>query len=394
MRDIQLKPFIEKIYPSIRAIRRTIHQYPELSGQEFATAQLIARELRSLGLKPRFYAGKTGVAAELSHGRGKTIVLRADTDALPMVEQNKVPYASSIEGVMHACGHDMHTACLLGAARLLVGLRERLQGRVVFLFQPSEEAEPGGALAMIKEGAFPADTAAAFGLHVSMDHASGQIGIKAGNECSAVCVFNATVHGRGGHGALPERTVDPIVTAATMIMHLQTLVSRETAAFEPLALSVCTLNAGSKNNVIPDSASFSGTMRTFSGQTQALLMRRMRESLAALAKASRARVEIQFLPSYPAGFNDPELARRAGEAFVNELGKRSVVQRPAPAMFSEDFTYYQQQCPGLFVHLGARPAGVKAPEGLHSAAFLPDEEALKTGMAAHTLFALELLKRV
>ncbi len=384
----QLARLIEEIYPQIVDIRRTIHRNPELSGQEFETAGLVYSKLSSWGFKPLYHLNKTAVSLRMENGKGPLVVLRADMDALAIQEENDIPFASEKGRVMHACGHDMHTAILLGAVRLLDKLRSEWKGTVVFLFQPSEEEEPGGAYGLIKSGVFPKKTDAVFGLHVSADHKSGTIGIKEGYDYAGVLTFDVTVKGRGGHGATPEVTVDPIVCASSMIMNLQTLISREKPSSEPAVLTVGCIQAGTRRNIIPDTALFKGTVRTYSSDLQEFLIKRMREVLKQTAASFRASVDFTYEKSYPPGYNSPELARMASEAISEYLGDSNVIIRSVPTMYAEDFARYQQLSPGLFVYLGVRPANKRRMEGIHSPRFLPDEGALRTGMAAHVLFTL------
>jgi len=390
----QLFTAIDAGLPGVIRIRRAIHANPELSGREYATARRIYSFLRDLGLSPRYYVRRTGVVVQIHNGEGPTVALRADTDALPIEEKNRVSFRSRRRGVMHACGHDMHTAALLGAVQALLAVKHLWSGTVAAIFQPSEEQEPGGALSMIREGAFPHKTDAVFGLHVSSEHATGQVGIKAGEECSGELVFDVLVKGRGGHGSAPHTTIDPIVCAASMIMDLQTLISRECPAVQPAVLTVGSLHAGTKNNVIPDEAVFSGTIRTFSAKLQRFLRRRVGQCLKTTARSFRAGVDVTFRDSYPSGFNNPALAKRAQSALAVLLGKRNVITRPYPIMFSEDFVYYQKKTPGLYMHLGVRPKGVRTMPGIHSATFLPDEKALRTAILVHTGCVLEMLGKM
>ncbi|MFW6254668.1 MAG: M20 metallopeptidase family protein [Chitinivibrionales bacterium] len=287
----------------------------------------------------------------------------------------------------------MHTAILLGAARLLIDLQDQFRGTVVFLFQPSEEVEPGGALRMIKEKAFPTKADAVFGMHVSADHATGQVGVKSGDDFSGILVFDACVRGRGGHGATPEQTIDPIVCASSMIVGLQTLISRESPPFEPAVLTIGKIEAGTKRNVIPDEARFYGTIRTFSEALQKKLETRLRQLLKGVAQSYRAQIELQIEHSYPSGYNDPDLTSRAQKVFANLLGDNQVITRPHPTMYSEDFAYYQRKAPGLYVHLGVRPPNKKTMSGIHSSQFLPDESAIRHGMALHAAMVLDFLSR-
>jgi len=388
----QLLRLIDELYPEAVAVRRAIHAHPELSGSEFKTARLAHDYLRRLGLKPRYHVNRTGVAARINGGPGKTVVLRADMDALPIDEKNSVPFASQYPGVMHACGHDMHTACLLCAMKILVKMKDVWKGSIIALFQPSEEVAPGGALPMIREKAFPDHVDAVIGLHVSADHATGRIGFKPGGDYSGVLDFDVTVTGRGGHGATPHRAVDPIVCSCAIITALQTLISRESPSDEPSVLTIGAFHAGTKHNIIPDTAFFCGTIRTFSDARQRLLKRRAAEIAVLTAKAFGAHAAISFEKSYPPGFNDEALTKRAMRVVGDLLGKNSVVERTHPSMYAEDFAYFQRKAPGLFAHLGVIAPGSRNPAGIHSARFLPDERALKTGMALHAAMAIDILR--
>jgi amidohydrolase len=324
-------------YPEAVALRRAIHAHPELSGFETGTARLVYNSLSRLGLKPRYHVHKTGVSAQIVNGKGKTVVLRADMDALPLDEQTSLSYKSCHKGIMHACGHDMHTACLLGAARVLCRMKQAWRGTVVLLFQPSEEVAPGGAVRMIEEGVFPPHADAVFGLHVSTDHPSGSIGIRPGRDYSGVMDFDITITGKGGHGAAPHAASDPIVCACSIVLALQTLISRESPASEPSVLTVGSLHAGTHYNIIPDQATFSGTIRSFSEEHLDFLKRRVGEIAAAMAAGFNARCSCGFIKGYPPGCNDEDLSGRAMRAAEALLGKGRVVLRAHPTMFAEDF---------------------------------------------------------
>jgi amidohydrolase len=285
----------------------------------------------------------------------------------------------------------MHTACLLSAVKVLTLAKDRWKGSVVALFQPSEEQAPGGALGMIREKAFPEQADAVFGLHVSTDHAMGQVGLKPGSDYSGVLDFDVCVKGTGGHGATPHKTVDPIVCACAMIMQLQVLISRESPSYEPSILTVGSIHAGTKHNIIPDEAIFTGTIRTFSEAHQNFLKRRVSEVVELAARSFNARGTVSFEKSYPPGFNDEALTKRAARALGGLLGESKVVMRKTPTMYAEDFAYYQQKAPGLYVHLGVRNPLKKIMPGIHSASFLPDERALRTGIAVHAGLATDIL---
>jgi amidohydrolase len=379
---------IAEIFPAVVRLRRRIHAYPELSGHEQGTAALIETELRKQGITTRCYLNRTAVVGTIRNGSGKTVVLRADTDALPIGEKTGFTFASKRPGVMHACGHDLHTAILLGAAKLLVAMRESWRGTVVLLFQPSEEMEPGGARGLIKKGAFPSRTDAVFGLHADPDHSAGQIGLIAGADLAGVLNFSVAVRGRGGHAAIPQDTVNPIVCAAAMISGLHLLTNSKSGA----VLSVGTIASGIRSNIIPDEAVFAGTIRTHARSMEENLRRQVRKTVAAAARAFGAEAAVTFESSYPPTWNDPRLARRISAALTKTLGRGNVIKRRHPIFYAEDFSYYQQRAPGLFAHLGVRPRGSKrSVAGLHSAAFSPDEESMKTGMLAHAAFVMEML---
>jgi len=391
MNNNTLKELIAQISPEITGIRRAIHRHPELSGSEFKTAKLVKDTLSSWGIPAQYHLNKTAVSAKIVNGKGPTVVLRADMDALPIHEENDVPFASVKPGVMHACGHDMHTAILLGAAKILHQAKDTWKGTALCLFQPSEEKEPGGAYGLIKARVFPSNAAAVFGLHVSAEHKCGHIGIKEGADYAGVMTFDVTVLGRGGHGATPEKAIDPIVCAAAMVGQLQTLISREKPAVEPAVLTVGNFHAGTARNIIPDTAVFGGTVRTYSSELQNRLMKRIRESVTAIAAAFGAKAAVTFDKSYPPGYNDPALAGMFRERLKSYCGQSCVIDRQTPTMYAEDFARYQQIVPGLYVYLGVIPQNRKKIEEIHSPRFLPDEKAIETGIAAHVLFALKIL---
>ena len=389
--DKQLKRLVDQSFPEAVRLRRAIHAHPELSGNEFKTAKMVFDYLSGLGLKPRYHIHKTGVAARIIHGKGKTVVLRADMDALPIQEQNNVPFKSTFPGVMHACGHDIHTACLLAAARVLCQMKDSWKGEIILLFQPHEEVVPGGALRMISEKAFPKQADAVFGLHVSTDHEAGSVGIKPGRDYAGVTDFRATVTGRGAHGATPHRAIDPIVCCCAAIMELQTIISRECPPYEPSVVTVGTFHAGTKNNIIPDQAEFNGTIRAFSNEHLSMIERRVRGIISGVARSFNASANVEFEKSYPPGFNNEALSHRAIAALAGILGKRSVETRSGPALIADDFVYFQKRAPGIYIHLGVgRPGALRQP-GIHSARFLPDERGLKTGIAVLSGLAIDIL---
>jgi amidohydrolase len=381
------------LYPRVVRVRRHIHANPELSNQEYGTARTVHSYLRRLGLRPRYHAGRRGVTAAIENGNGPVVVLRADTDALPIEEKNRIPYRSRQRGVMHACGHDLHTASLLGAAEILLRLKPMWRGKAVVLFQPAEEAEPGGAVRMIEEGAFPRDAAAVFGLHVNPEHSAGQVGLRAGSDYAGIRVFDVIVRGRGGHGATPERTIDPIACASSMVLALRAISEAGRRRAVPAVVTVGSFHGGTKRNVVPDVARFEGTLRTFSRAEERRMITTIRAKMNTLARSAGAKADVIFGDSYPPGRNDPALTARARRAFGSLLGRKNVVDRSRPVLYAEDFAYYQWLVPGVYAPLGVRAPGQKNAAGVHSSRFLPDERAILTAMALHAAFVLELCGR-
>ncbi len=376
------------------AWRRHLHAHPELSGQEQQTARYIAGELRAMGYEPLERAnGSHGLMAELCVDTGAAfVVLRADIDALPIQEETGLPYASQNAGVMHACGHDAHAAMLLGAARLLRNRRHELKRNVRFIFQPHEELFPGGAPDMIAAGALQqADQI--FGIHISSMLPSGQLGSRPGAFMAAVDTLRITVHGRGGHAAMPEQCADPIVAAASIITALQTIVSRNVTITEPAVVSVTQIHAGTADNVIPPAVELGGTIRTFSDAVRKLVARRVEELAAQIATAHQARADVAVHAGYPVLVNDAELTQRAFDA-ARRLGFGDGQLRTLPPIGGgEDFAYYCEKLPGNFVFLGAANESLHTTFPHHHPRFNVDEQALALGAAMHTQFALDATPR-
>jgi amidohydrolase len=394
--DNRLKRLVEDVYSEAVRLRRAIHAHPELSGNEFKTAKMVFKYLSALGLKPRYHCKKTGVAARIKNGSGKIVVLRADMDALPIDEQAKVPFKSQYPGIMHACGHDIHTACLLATAKVLCQMQNSWKGEIALLFQPHEEVAPGGALGMIAEKAFPEGASAVLGLHASVNHEAGRIGIKPGRDYAGVTDFKAIITGKGAHAATPHLAIDPIVCACATIMEMQTIISRKDPPNEPSVLTVGSLHAGTKNNIIPDSAQFCGTIRAFSSSHLSRIEQSVREIVTGVARSFHARATVSFEKSYPSGYNDEALSQRAIKILGDLLGKRSIELRDEPVLLGDDFAYFQKRAPGLYLHLGVSPSGKKQkqqppPAGIHSSRFLPDECSLKTGITALAGLAIDIL---
>jgi amidohydrolase len=360
--------------------RRHFHVHPELSMKEFETAAYIERELRALDLDDvRTGVGQTGVLATLQGGRpGPVTLLRADIDALPVYEKNDVEYRSCADGVMHACGHDAHTAILLCAAKELARRRSEVPGTLVFCFQPGEEGYAGNKL-MIEDGALERPHVdRCFALHVFSGLDVGKIGVRDGAFFASSDEFHLTLHGHGGHGAMPERTIDPIVAGAHFVTMLQTIVSREIAPKDPAAFTVGKFHAGSTFNVIPNEAEMEGTVRSFDRAIRMSMPERMERILKGLSQALRVDYELKYRYGYPPTVNDPamnEIVRDVGEKV---LGHENVVFPHDIVMWAEDMSFMLEERPGAYFLVGARGETLGTfPQ--HSANYDIDERALEVG---------------
>ncbi|HZX67728.1 MAG TPA: amidohydrolase [Candidatus Elarobacter sp.] len=371
------------------ALRRDLHAHPELGFAEHRTAGIVAERLTALGLEVHTGVGGTGVVGMLSGAQpGPTIMLRADMDALPIPEENDVPYVSQNAGVTHACGHDAHVAMLLGAATLLRESSAQLHGRVAFVFQPAEEGG-GGAKAMLEDGLIERFAIArAYGQHIGTMLPSGVFGLRAGPLMASVDSFDLVVEGRGGHGAMPNRSIDPVVVAAEVVTALQRVVSREVDPVEPAVVTIGAINGGTTYNVIPPRVALKGTVRSFSESTRAEMeagIRRIAEHTCAAAKATCA---MDWHPSYPVTENDPAQTAFVRDALTAEFGGARVIESP-PVMGSEDFSYFAQVVPACFWFIGAGDDAHPFPN--HHPAFDIDEKAIVAGIAAHVTVALAAL---
>jgi amidohydrolase len=366
------------------ALRREIHRHPELGFEEERTAALVERELDALGIEHRRVA-KTGVVGVIRGGLpGKTVGLRGDMDALPIEEQSGEACASEVSGKMHACGHDAHTAMVLGAARELVARRALLHGNVVLLFQPAEEG-PGGALPMIEAGALddPRVDAVTM-LHVDPRLPTGTIGITAGPVNASTDELYITVYGTGGHGGYPHKGVDAIPAAAATVLALQNVAARETDPLEPIVVTIGTIEGGYRNNVLADKVQLTGTLRTHAPAVRAEAVQRIRRIADGVAAAYNARAEVKVVEGYPPAINDPALAERFA-AYVRANAGIPVEELPA-TMGGEDFAYFAQRVPGLMVRLGIYNESVGSVHSGHSARFRLDEGAIPTGIATLLAF--------
>ncbi len=380
-----------RYYADVIAYRRHLHQYPELSFQEEKTAQYIASLLQEWGVEHRTGIAGTGIVALVrgKNPRKRTVALRADMDALPIQEANQTPYRSQNDGVMHACGHDVHTATLLGAVRILHSLRHQFSGTVKCLFQPGEERLPGGASLLIQAGALENPRPAAiFGEHVYTALPAGVVGFRVGDYMASADEIYVTVKGRGGHAAMPHECIDPIVITAQIVLALQQITSRYADPAIPTVLTFGKITSdGGATNVIPNAVQLEGTFRTMNEQWRTEAHRRMKKMAEAIAKSMGGACEFNIVKGYPVLHNHVQLTRRARAWAVELLGKDRVVDLPI-RMTAEDFAYYSQMLPACFYRLGTGNAerGITAP--VHTNRFDIDETALETGVALMTWLAL------
>ena len=387
---------IDEILPGVIADRRHFHEHPELGFHEFETAKIVAERLAALGVEEI----KTGIAVTGVTGliRGtkaganadKVVLLRADMDALPIDEENDVDYKSQVPHKMHACGHDAHTAMLLGVARILMGMRDQFSGTVKVLFQPAEEGG-GGARVMIEQGVLENPKVDyAFGMHMEQGSPLGTISVRPGPAMAAADRFTITLRGRGGHGASPQETIDPIAVGAQIISALQTIVSREVDPIEPAVVTVGALHAGDAANVIPDTAELRGTLRSFNPEVREQLKTRVGEVARGVAEAMRAQADYVFSPGYPSTVNDPAMAELVREVATGVVGEENVILQ-ALKMGAEDFSYFLEKVPGAFWFVGSRNAEKGLVWGHHHPRFDIDEESMIYGMNVMVNVVLRLL---
>jgi len=392
----KIKALARQYQSAAVAHRRHLHQFPELSFQEVQTGQYVAQQLAAIGVEYQQGIAGNGVVALLKgkNPRKRTIALRADMDALPILEANDVPYKSQNTGVMHACGHDVHTASLLGVTHILHSLRAHWEGTVKCIFQPGEEKLPGGASIMIREGVLENPRPVSiFGQHVHPPLRAGMIGLKPGIFMASSDELYITVKGRGGHGAMPQDCVDPVVITAQIIVALQQIVSRYADPAMPSVLTFGKINSlGGATNIIPNEVKLEGTFRTMHEKWRKEALRRMKKIAESLAKGFGAACEFRIEKGYPVLHNHEELTARTKKWAIEYLGKDKVVDLPI-RMTSEDFAYFSQAMPACFYRLGTGnpERGIISP--VHTTTFDIDEAALETGMGLMAWLAVQELGR-
>ncbi len=371
-------------------IREYFHEYPELSFKEYKTADKIEEELRAMGLEPKRIT-ETGIIADIKGKGNKTVAIRADIDALPVTEENKVPYVSRNEGVMHACGHDTHMAMLLGAAKMLIADKEKLNGNIRLIFQPAEELPPGGAVDMIKNGALD-NVDYIIGQHIMGFMPAGHVAIYYKEMMANADEFDITVHGKGGHGSAPQDAVDTVYITAHLVEMLNTIVSREIDPMEAAVITVGTINAGYRYNIIAAHSKLTGTVRTFNLEVQKKIIKRIEDILEGLKSTYGIEYEYNYKKGYPVLINNEKISRYIEEAAEKIVGKENI-EHPKPNMGGEDFAYYLQKIPGAYYFFGASNVkkGINSPN--HSPKFDADEDQLYTGARILKEAAMDILNK-
>ena len=369
---------IKLLHDEMTEWRRDIHQHPELKFEENRTSDLVAAKLEEFGIEIHRGLAKTGVVGTIRNGDGPSIGLRADMDALPLEEKNTFKHASSNPGKMHACGHDGHTAMLLGAAKHLAS-KKKFKGTVHFIFQPAEEGGGGGEL-MIKEGLFemfPADSV--YGLHNWPEMPAGIFGVGSGPIMAAADNFDLIINGLGGHAAMPDKCIDPIVIASQVVNALQAIPSRNTHPVDSLVISVTQIHSGDAYNVIPDSVTMKGSVRTFQTETRKEIPSSMLRVAEGVCQAFGANCELNYMLGYPATVNSVPETDISAKAVVDLLGEDNIIRNPTPSMASEDFSYMLEKRPGCYVWLGIGSKEGVSTELLHSSRYDFNDDVLTIG---------------
>ena len=405
--DEKINSLASNYESDIIELRHWFHENAELSNREFKTAEKIAAELKKIGLNPQIGVAKTGVVAVLKGGKpGPVVALRADIDGLPVKERADLPWKSNMTGeyngesvpVMHACGHDTHTAILLGTAKILFQLKDQIPGTIKFIFQPAEEGAPageeGGAELMVKEGVLNnPDVDAIFGLHIWSQFSAGQVFVRPNGIMAAVNEFRIDIEGVQTHGSTPWTGIDPIVTASQMINSIQTIVSRNMPLTEAAAVvTIGSIHGGVRSNIIPESLYMLGTIRTLDKEMKKLVLKRLEQIVYSIAQANNAKAKLTFLVSYPITFNDPNLYETMLPSLKRINGPDNVNTMNA-VTGAEDFSFFQEKVPGMYFFIGGTKKGSDASKAAphHTPDFYVDDSAMITGLKSMTTLALDYL---
>lgn len=385
----------ETLTPWMIELRRTIHQNPELCNQEFATQALVIRELGAMGITEIKKYFNTGLAAVIrGSAPGKTIAIRADMDALSITEETQLPFSSANSGIMHACGHDGHTAILLGTARVLSQLKGNFKGNVKLIFQPAEENGPqgGGALPMIKEGVLTDEPAvdSIIGLHILPDFPVGTIAGKAGSAHAGSAPIYLDIIGTGGHASQPHLLKDPIVASAYIIAALQTVVSRNVNAFENAVVGISMIQGGTRHNIVPDRVHLRGTIRTFNPEVKDMVGNRITKIVENIAEAMDVRAELSIRWNYGPLVNSQEMFELSRSSVKDILGKKNFIDVKEPMSFGEDFSYFAEKVPAMYMWLGGKIEDGKE-RILHSSVYNFSEQAMWVGVKAMSKIAIDFL---
>jgi amidohydrolase len=391
-----IKKYSAGFLEEVQGIRRHLHENPELSGQEIKTAEYICKKLDEYKISYRKGIAGTGIAG-LIEGKNpakKNIALRADMDALPVREENAAEYKSKVDGIMHACGHDVHMACLLGAAKILTKLSDRFEGSVRLIFQPSEETYPGGAIGMIKEGVLHhPETIHVIGQHVINTLDSGKVGMKAGPYMASTDEVFLTVKGKGGHAATPDMVIDPILIASHIIVALQQIVSRKANPVVPTVVSFGKIIGEGRTNIIPDEVKVEGTIRTYDEEWRKKIHEIIRKMSSTVAESMGGTCDVRISHGYPFLKNDESLTSQINHFSKEYLGEKNVVELE-PRMTAEDFSYFANAVPSCFYRLGIRNEKKGIVSNLHSSTFDVDETCMETGMGLMAYLAIKLLSSI
>lgn len=378
---------LQTVMPKVTELRRWLHRHPELSGREVETQKLVIRELTALGIEVHTFQDCYGVMGVLRNGEGRCVAIRADMDALPVQEPESMPYASENQGVMHACGHDAHTALALGSAMWLSQNRDKWQGTVKWLFEPAEETFGGGKL-MVEQGCLEEPKVdCVIGQHMNPRYEAGTLFAKPGYVSGSSDELRLTIRGKTCHGAYPEAGVDAIVIAGQVVSAMQSLVSRTISPFDPAVVTIGTIQGGTANNIICDEVRMVGTMRTLSAETRGLLKERIVSVAEGIARGMGGDAEVSIVPGYGAVYNHDAYYARIERLAAELVGEEKIVRRDAPSLGVESFCYFLKGTPGVYYDLGS---GVGT--ALHTSTFCVDEACLLPGVALQCASVLDLLK--